>query len=136
LIGAPPAQAGPARRMAVAGAALELAAAHRLEHGLGLVSEPYRTGKAGRLLRAARVLTAVGAVGALLGGRSRVVSALAGAALLGGSVATRFGVYEAGVASAKDPKYTVVPQRERLAEGTVGAARQGATGSAGRAEPT
>ncbi len=136
LIGAPTAQAGPARRMAVAGAALELAASHRLEHGLGLVSEPYRTGKAGRLLRAARVLTAVGAVGALLGGRSRVVSALAGAALLGGSLATRFGVFEAGVASAKDPKYTVVPQRERIAEGTVAVARQGATGSAGRAEPT
>ena len=46
--------------------------------------------------------------------RSRIVSALSGAALLGGSLATRFGVYEAGVTSAKDPKYTVVPQRERL----------------------
>ena len=28
---------------------------------------------------------------------------------------TRFGVYEAGMASARDPKYTVVPQRERMA---------------------
>ena len=113
MIAAPTTQAGPARRLAVAGAALELAASHRLEHGLGLVSEPYRIGKAGRLLRAARLLTAAGGLGALLGGRSRVVSALAGAALLGGSLATRFGVFEAGVASAKDPKYTVVPQRER-----------------------
>jgi hypothetical protein len=25
------------------------------------------------------------------------------------------GVFEAGMASAKDPKYTVIPQRERLA---------------------
>jgi hypothetical protein len=113
MIAAPSAQAGPARRLAVAGAALELAGCHRLEHGLGLASEPYRIGKAGRLLRAARLLTAAGGLGALLGGRSRVVSALAGAALLGGSLATRFGVFEAGVASAKDPKYTVVPQRER-----------------------
>jgi hypothetical protein len=29
---------------------------------------------------------------------------------------TRFGIFEAGLASARDPKYTVVPQRERLAQ--------------------
>jgi hypothetical protein len=29
-------------------------------------------------------------------------------------VTTRFGIFEAGLASARDPKYTVVPQRERL----------------------
>jgi hypothetical protein len=51
----------------------------------------------------------------VLGRRSRVVSALSGAALLAGSLATRFGVFEGGVESAKDPRYTVVPQRERLA---------------------
>ncbi|MDX6585193.1 MAG: hypothetical protein QOI10_4377, partial [Solirubrobacterales bacterium] len=28
----------------------------------------------------------------------------------------RFGVFEAGVASTKDPKYVIVPQRERLQE--------------------
>jgi len=27
----------------------------------------------------------------------------------------RFGVFDAGMASARDPKYTVVPQRERMA---------------------
>ncbi|MEV4537075.1 NrfD/PsrC family molybdoenzyme membrane anchor subunit [Asanoa sp. NPDC049518] len=114
LIGAPTAQAGPARTLAVAGAAMELTATHGVEHRMGLLSEPYRTGKAGKLLRAARVLTAAGAVGALLGSRSRTVSALAGGALLAGSLATRLGVFEAGLASAEDPKYTVVPQRERL----------------------
>ncbi|GAA3062477.1 hypothetical protein GCM10010448_52240 [Streptomyces glomeratus] len=31
-----------------------------------------------------------------------------------GSAALRFGVFHAGVASAEDPEYTVVPQRERL----------------------
>jgi hypothetical protein len=115
LIGAPLAQAGPARTLAVAGAALELTATHGVEHRMGLLSEPFRQGKAGKLLRAARLLTAAGAAGALLGARSRVVSALAGAALLAGSVATRYGVFEAGKASAADPKYTVLPQRERLA---------------------
>ena len=44
-----------------------------------------------------------------------MVRALAGAAYVAGSVTTRFGVFEAGLASARDPKYTVVPQRERLA---------------------
>ncbi|WP_255511140.1 NrfD/PsrC family molybdoenzyme membrane anchor subunit [Micromonospora sp. WP24] len=114
LIGAPPEQAAPARRMAVVGAALELAAAHRVETGLGLLSEPYRSGRPGRLMNAARALTLAGAAGALVGRRSRIVSAISGAALLAASLATRFGVFHAGVASSRDAKYTVVPQRERL----------------------
>ncbi|HEX2772952.1 MAG TPA: NrfD/PsrC family molybdoenzyme membrane anchor subunit [Micromonosporaceae bacterium] len=114
LIAAPPAQAGPARRMAVAGAALELVGSHQVEHRLGLLSEPYRTGRPGRLLNAGRVLTAAGVAGALVGRRSRLLSALSGAVLLSASVATRFGIFYGGVASARDPKYTVVPQRERL----------------------
>ncbi|WP_433616528.1 NrfD/PsrC family molybdoenzyme membrane anchor subunit [Dactylosporangium sp. CA-139114] len=113
LITAPPGQARPARRLAVAGAALELAAARRVGSGMGLLSEPYQRGRPGRLLRAARALNIAGVAGALLGGRSRTLSALSGAALLGASLATRFGVFEAGVASAQDPKYTVVPQRSR-----------------------
>ncbi|MEU4570326.1 NrfD/PsrC family molybdoenzyme membrane anchor subunit [Micromonospora sp. NPDC023956] len=114
LVVAPVGQAGPARRMAVAGAAMELVGAHRVETRLGLLSEPYRAGLAGGLLRAGRVLTAAGVVGALLGRRSRVVSAVSGVALLAASVATRFGIFHGGVASARDPKYTVVPQRQRL----------------------
>jgi hypothetical protein len=46
--------------------------------------------------------------------RSRPAAAVAGLALLGGSALQRFGVFEAGVASTKDPKYVVIPQRERL----------------------
>jgi hypothetical protein len=52
---------------------------------------------------------------ATLARRSRIAAAAAGLALLGGSVLQRFGTFEAGVASSKDPKYVVVPQRERLA---------------------
>ena len=55
-----------------------------------------------------------------LGSRSLLwiaVAVLSGAALLAGSACTRFGVFEAGQESAKDPKYTVVPQRERLERG-------------------
>jgi len=51
------------------------------------------------------------------GGRGRrLVAAVSGAALLSASAATRWGVFHAGMASARDPKYTVVPQRQRLDE--------------------
>jgi hypothetical protein len=115
LLAAPAAQAGPARRMAVLGAALELYGAHRVETGKGILSEPYAQGRPGRLLRAGRALTAAGVAGAVLGRRSRVISALSGLSLLTASLVTRFGIFEGGVASARDPRYTVVPQRERLA---------------------
>jgi hypothetical protein len=114
LLAAPLDETGPVRRLAVAGAALELAGAHSVETRMGLLSQPYREGRAGRLLRTGRALTIAGVAGALLGRRSRVVSALSGAALLAASVATRFGIFEGGVASAKDPKYTVVPQRATM----------------------
>jgi len=114
LAAAPLAESGPARRLAVAGAVCELAAAHLMEHRLGFVGEPYRAGRPERLMKAARALTATGALGALVTGRSRAGSATAGVALLAGSLLTRFGVFEAGRASARDPKYTVVPQRARL----------------------
>ncbi|HVI18956.1 MAG TPA: hypothetical protein VM712_11295, partial [Gaiellales bacterium] len=88
---------------------------HRMERSMGLSAEVLHTGTPGRLMRASKMLTAGGALGALLlGGRSRVVAALSGAALLAGSACTRFGVFEAGPASVHDPKYTIVPQRERL----------------------
>jgi hypothetical protein len=113
-----PGAAGPARRLAVFGAGVELAAAGSMERRLGPTAEPYRTGRAGRLHRWARGLTAGGAVaGAVLGRRSRVAAAAAGVALVAGSVCTRFAVHEAGVESARDPKYTVVPQRERVDAG-------------------
>jgi Polysulphide reductase, NrfD len=120
---APLGEAGPARRMAVLGAGLELAAAGTLEHGTGmreepeLISEPYRTGRAGTLLRAARWLTAAGAAGTLVAGRSRTGAVLSGLALTGGALCTRFGVFHAGLVSAEDPRYTVVPQRARRSTG-------------------
>ncbi len=111
----PVAEAGPSRKMAVAGAAIELVVMHRVETEFGVVSEPFHEGKAGRLLRAAKSCTAAGAVLTVVAGRRRPGAVVAGALLAAGSLLTRFGVFEAGVASAKDPKYTVVPQRERLA---------------------
>jgi formate-dependent nitrite reductase membrane component NrfD len=114
LLVAAPQEAGPARRMAVAGAALDLAAGQVMESGMGVTAEPLHAGRAGALLTAAKALTGAGAMLAAVGRRRRDVSALAGISLLAGSVCTRFGLFEAGQRSAHDPRYTVVPQRERL----------------------
>lgn len=117
LLTAPCAEAEPARRAALGGAALELAASSAMEHAAGLAGETFHSGKAGLLLRTAKALTAGGAlVGATFGRRSRAAAAVSGAALLAGSALTRFGIFEAGKASTLDPKYVVVPQRERVRE--------------------
>jgi hypothetical protein len=107
-------EAGPSRKMAVTGAAIELAAMHKVENGHGIVSEPYHLGRAGKLLRAAKTCTAAGAGLTVVAGRTRLGAAASGTLLAAGSLLTRFGVFDAGMASAKDPKYTVIPQRERL----------------------
>jgi formate-dependent nitrite reductase membrane component NrfD len=119
----PVVEAGPARKMAAVGAAVELAMMQRVESGHGIVSEPYHEGKAGRLLKVAKACTAGGAGLTLVAGRSRLGAIASGTLLAAGSLLTRFGVYEAGMASAKDPKYTVVPQREWLARRAAGRAR-------------
>ena len=110
---APLGETGPAARMAAAGATLELAASQLMEHRLGMLAEPYHTGLPGRLAAAARALTVAG-LGLTLVGRRRRPRRLAGLLLAAGSLTLRFAVFEAGRASARDPKYVVVPQRERL----------------------
>jgi len=117
LLGAPLAEAGPARAFAVGGALVELAAEQRMEASMDLSAETLHQGVAGRWMRASKALTVAGAVGALAGRRSKVLSMVSGAALMAGSLCTRMGVFEAGLASARDPKYTVVPQRERVDRG-------------------
>jgi hypothetical protein len=106
--------------MAVAGAAMEVTASRLLERRIGLAAEAYTTGTAHRLRMWAEWLTVGGAVGAAVSGRSRPAAALSGLALLTGSALQRFGVFEAGVESTRDPKYVVVPQRERLARNAAG----------------
>jgi hypothetical protein len=115
MVFTPSAQNGPARRMAIGGAAIELTAAELMKHRLGMIAEPYEQGRPGLLMKTARAMTAGSVALSLIGGRSRAVSVLAGASYVAASLVTRFGVFEAGIASAKDPKYTVVPQKERLA---------------------
>jgi hypothetical protein len=112
----PPATAGPARRLAVAGAVAELVSVRAMERRLGELAEPYHEGRAGRLTRAAATCAALGGATLALWGRRRRPAAVAGGALLlTGAVLERFAVFEAGRQSARDPKYTVGPQRARLA---------------------
>ena len=138
LLATRPADAEPARNLAILGATVELIAKRQLirrlagsegpgsegpsseepgsevpgSGGLSL-AEPYEVGRTGTILRLAEYLTAGALAGAVLGRRSRAVSALAGASLVAASAMTRFGIFEAGMASARDPKYTIVPQRRR-----------------------
>jgi formate-dependent nitrite reductase membrane component NrfD len=115
MIGASVNDAGPARRLAAGGAVVELFMERRMESSAGVAAEPLHHDSAGRLLHASRLLTISGAMGGLLlGGRSRAVAVISGAALLTGSACMRFGIFEAGQASARDPRYTIVSQRERL----------------------
>ena len=111
LVLAPAQENAPARCAAVLAAVADSVAVRAAERRLGMVAETYREGRAGRLLRGARVLTGGGAALAALGRRHRAAAVAGGLALLAGSACTRFGVFAAGLASAEDPAYTVLPQR-------------------------
>ncbi|HEX4224920.1 MAG TPA: NrfD/PsrC family molybdoenzyme membrane anchor subunit [Pseudonocardiaceae bacterium] len=115
LLAVPTSQAHPARHLAVFGTGVELLALRRMRRRTGIVAETYERDKAGKYLKVAEVLSVVGAAGAIVGRHNRVIGALSGTALLAASAATRWGIFHAGLISADDPKYTVVPQRERLA---------------------
>jgi formate-dependent nitrite reductase membrane component NrfD len=111
----PPAEAGPARRLAIAGVVGELAWMEAMKRRLGFVGEVYDQGPAGLLARIAKALTASGAgLLALRGKRSRAAAVTGSVLVLGGELALRWSVFKAGFQSARDPRYTVVPQRDRV----------------------
>jgi formate-dependent nitrite reductase membrane component NrfD len=116
LLATPPRHAGPARRLAIGGALVESATSEAMERRLGALGEPYSAGTTGVLTRAAKGLTVAGSILLAAGARrSRRVAVAGAVALLAGSVCERWAIFSAGFASAKDPKYTVGPQRERAA---------------------
>jgi formate-dependent nitrite reductase membrane component NrfD len=112
----PPEEAGPARRLAIASVAAELALKQAMQKRLGFVGEVYSQGQARRFGRIAKACAATGAaILAARGKRSRAALAGGSALVLAGELALRWSVFRAGFQSARDPRYTVVPQRERLA---------------------
>jgi DMSO reductase anchor subunit len=120
LLAAPPEESAPARNLALFGVGLELASFRLMTRRIGMVAEPYHCGRAGTYMKAAEVLAVLGAAGSLAARRNRVAGAVSGTALLAASAATRWGIFHAGIASANDPKYTVIPQRERLTRRSAG----------------
>jgi hypothetical protein len=112
----PPKDAAPARRLALAGAAATTVGLQVMERTLGKeLAEPYSTGAAGKLKRAAEALTLAGAaVVAGPGRRTRAAAVAGGALMLAGAACERWSVFRAGFQSAADPKYTVEPQRRRI----------------------
>jgi hypothetical protein len=87
---------------------------------LGELGEPYRSGRAGTYAKLAKALSLAGSGTVAARGRRRGGAALGGALVLGGAIFERWAIFQAGIQSAVDPKYTVGPQRERI-----GARRQG-----------
>jgi formate-dependent nitrite reductase membrane component NrfD len=118
LILTPVTDAGPARRLAVGGALLEIGAVQVMKRRLGnFLAEPYEQGQTRRFDKLAKALSGIGAaVTTFVGRRWRSAAVAGGALILAGAALERWSVFEAGFRSAADPKYTVLPQRERLRE--------------------
>jgi Polysulphide reductase, NrfD len=113
----PVSDAGPARRLALAGAAGEVVNSEVMKKRLGSqLAGAYEEGEAGKLDTISTALTVAG--GALIAGAGRRHSgAMAGGALLlAGAVCKRWAVFKAGFQSAEDPQQTVGPQRARVEE--------------------
>jgi formate-dependent nitrite reductase membrane component NrfD len=118
VIAVPGAEATPARRLAIGGALVESAVMVAMEKRLGLIGEPYKQGEAGQYAKIAKACSLGGAALLTLSGRRSRLASVAGSALvLAGGAALRWSVFKAGFQSARDPKYTVIPQRERVGYG-------------------
>lgn len=116
MITTPVRETGPARALAIMGVVADIGFMKYMESRMDpTAAEPLHHGKAGRMLKQSEWLAIAGAVGTLLVGRTRLGAIASGICLVGASSLTRFGVFEAGMDSARDPRYTVEPQRRRLA---------------------
>jgi formate-dependent nitrite reductase membrane component NrfD len=110
-----PNEAGPARRVAIAGVLAEGALMQAMELRLGTIGEVYHQGAAGKLSWAAKGLAATGAAMlAKRGRKSRASAVLGGALVCAGELCLRWAVFKAGFQSARDPKYVVDSQRQRV----------------------
>ena len=110
-----PRDAGPARRLAVAGVLAEGALMQAMELRLGKVGEVYRQGEANKFSWAAKGLAVAGVALLARRGRKNRAAAVAGGALVcAGELCLRWAVFKAGQQSARDPKYVVEPQRARV----------------------
>ncbi len=97
----PPADAAPARRVAIGGAMAEIGLALAMERLPGPQGARYSEGEAGRLSRAAIGMSLGGAVGLAALGHRRPAAIGGSLLLLGGACCERFAVWKAGNRSAE-----------------------------------
>jgi formate-dependent nitrite reductase membrane component NrfD len=105
------------RAYGIIGRTAELAAAYVMERQAAevpRVARPLRNGLSGALWRTATVLTAASLVTLLIPGQSRKKRLIAGVLGCAGSLAMRFAVERAGMASARDPKASFHQQRAAI----------------------
>ncbi|MDO5698498.1 MAG: polysulfide reductase NrfD [Dermatophilus congolensis] len=115
LVTTTPDETGPVRALAAFAALSDVASTVIMESQMDpIAAEPLHEGHAGAMLRWSERLAVAGGLGAAVFGHKRVGAALSGLALMTASALTRFGVFEAGMESARDPRYTIEPQRRRL----------------------
>jgi hypothetical protein len=114
LVVTPPSHAAPARRLAILGVLVEGASMQVMLQGLGELGEPYKSGRTGTYAKLAQALSLAGAGTVAARGRRRGAAVFGGALVLAGAVFERWTIFRAGIGSARDPKYTVGPQRERV----------------------
>lgn len=102
------------RRYGILGKTAELAAAAALDREVRVVEaveRPYKQGLSGQLWKASKALTGVSLLLSLVPGRSRRRNIASGVLGTLGSIAVRFAVFEAGRASARNPRATFHQQR-------------------------
>jgi formate-dependent nitrite reductase membrane component NrfD len=128
MLTVPADEAEPARRLGIAAALAEEAVTMAMHGRLGSLADAYEKGRAGKFGKAARALTAAGALAFAAGDpalplhfsprRRSALSVAGGALLLAGSVCKRWSVFKAGFQSAEDPSQTVRTQRAEMARGS------------------
>jgi len=112
MLTVPSEEAEPVRALGIGAVVVEEVAFKVMLKRLGPeLASSYEEGVAGRVDRAARALSAAGAVAFAVGRKNRAVSAAGGAMLLAGAVCKRWAVFKAGFHSAEDPAQTVLTQR-------------------------
>lgn len=121
ILTVPADEAEPARRLGIAAAIAEEATTMVLHKRLGPLADSYKKGKAGKFGKAARALTAAGALAFaatdpaltpnLTKRRRSALSMTGGALLLAGSICKRWSVFKAGFQSAEDPTQVTQTQR-------------------------
>lgn len=117
MLVAPAPSYGAARRLAIAGGVGTAISLERLHAELGTFQqEAYKRGEAGLLSKTARVLNLCGLAAALFAKNRPAIGRAAGALLLAGGLAERFGVFRAGCVSTKDPEFVIRGQRERIGD--------------------